>query len=290
MAKKASGTRSSGSKTPGTGKPQVVDQGFGVKSKPTAVKGVGSSLLEDAGDGVLLSLVGAFKRIRLDQAARFTEESTPELRRRVKRLKQRGWLKYTTILAKDKEEGDLWTLWPTPEGLEVVGLKKSFGRGLPSLANLSHDFSLVEIGLNLIEADRDGEFYPERLVKGGFGFGQNYVEVETEDGESGMRRSHRPDGVYRCGDGTLVVVENESGVKDRKAREWMMFQNEGYALTADEELAPSCEEPSVVHYYGISEDVLSPIQGTQELNRLQRVRIEETPGLILWNTGSFLDE
>lgn len=283
MAKKASGTRSGGSKTPRTGAPQLADQGFGVKSKPTAVKGTASSLLEDAADGVLLSLVGAFKRIRLDQVARFTGESMPELRRRVKRLKQRGWLKYKTILAKDKEEGDLWTLWPTPEGLEIVGLKKSFARGLPSLANLSHDFSLVEIGLDLMEADPGGEFYPERLVKGGFGFGQTYVEVETEDGGSKMRRSHRPDGVHRRGDGSLVVVENESGVKGRKAREWMMLQNEGHVVSSD-------EESSVVCYYGKLEEIFSPIQGTQELRGLQRVEIEETPGLILWNTGSFLDE
>lgn len=231
------------------------------------------SALSEA-DVKLLRWIGQSKRLRIDQAARLTKRPLPEVRGCVNRLEQEGWLEYSVMLAKEKDE-NLLTLWLTGAGLEAVGLKPSFYRGLPSLANLSHDFSLVEIGLALFAEDPKGEYVPERLVADTFGFGRELVDLPTGE----QRRSHRPDGVFKCSDGSVIIVECETGTKDREAREWMMLQNEEYVL-------PGGEVCGTTNYYGHSADVRTPIQLTQEQRHLQRVEILETPGEILWPAGS----
>lgn len=226
--------------------------------------------LSDA-DKQLLDLIGSAKRMRIDQAARRMGQKLPTVRDQVSRLEEEGWLEYTLILNKDQ---DLETIWPTGAGLEVVGLNPNLYRGKPALANIPHDFSLVEIGLALLEEDPEGEFVPERLVPGIFEFGRKLVE--TEEGEE--RRSHRPDGVFKCSDGSIIIVECETSTKARDLREWMMLQNEGYVTGG--------EYTGVTRYYGMTLEARTRLQRTQEQRRLQRVEILEVPGEVLWRAGS----
>jgi hypothetical protein len=228
--------------------------------------------LSDA-DKELLTLIGSAKRMRIDQAARRMGEDLAKVRKQVSRLESEGWLEHTVIL--DKDEG-LLTLWPSGGGLEVVGLRQSLYRGKPALANIPHDFSLVEIGLALLEEDPEGEFVPERLVPETFGFGRTLVETE----EWGERRSHRPDGVFKCSDGSIIIVECETSTKARDLREWMMLQNEGYVTEGG--------YTGVTRYYGMTPEARARLQRTQEQRHLQRVEILEVPGEVLWRAGSHI--
>ncbi|MFY9586477.1 MAG: hypothetical protein WAT66_03365 [Actinomycetota bacterium] len=245
-------------------------------------------------------LIGTFKRMRLDQLRRHTGRTLKGVRDCVTRLERDGWLEYVEVLCGDK---DLWTIWPTGAGLEAVGLNASLYRGRPALANLPHDFSLVEISLAMLKEDPQGKFVPERLVRPTYGYGQELVK--TEDGE--FRRSHRPDGVFVRSDGTMVIVECETSTKDKKLREWMMAQNEGYVNPQGEEhriprdgeadgptqedgrVLPRSDGSDAVAYFSYSTAIRSRLQLTEEELDLHRVEIFPVPGEVYWPAGTRLN-
>lgn len=197
----------------------------------------------------LMRFIGEEKMMRIDHLARLVDQTLASVRHTVKRLNRLGYVNAILVLAK---EGDRPWLWLTEEGLQLLGFGHRLYKPAPSLRQLSHVFSIVELRLHYAARHPEWRWVSERTL----------ANMQTR---RSCKRRHLPDGALETKDG-LILVEAELSLKVEPNLSKAMRENDERART----------------HYHCPTSVRKAVEKMRDVEGLTRTHVFGVPGELLW--------